>query len=260
MKTTLYYFSGTGNSLVVARDIAAALGDTELIPVSKALNTGAKAPVDSIGIVFPVYIWGMPLVVDAFIKKLNPSDAKYFFAVCTYGGFPGATLVQVTEALKTRGITLSAGFGAQMPGNYTPMYGAIEDEKQKKMFSAEKEKIKKIAEAVKEKRSIAPEKSFFLANLIFSGLIYKFSAPHMPEMDGKFFADAKCNSCGVCSRVCPAKNIELKDGKPVWQHRCYQCMACIQWCPVQAIQYGGGTAKRKRYHHPDVKLADFLIE
>ena len=260
MKTTLYYFSGTGNSLAVARDIGALLGETELIPVSKALRYGVKGQVESIGVIFPVYIWGMPLVVDEFIRTLKPADAKYFFAVCTYGGFPAATLVQVQKVLGARGITLSAGFGVKMPGNYTPMYGAIDEEKQKKMFAAEKEKVKEIALAVKEKKVSAPAKGFFLMNFIFTDIVYKFSAKNMPEMDGKFLADEKCNSCGVCARVCPAKNIEMRDGKPVWQHRCYQCLACLQWCPVESIQYGEATKKRKRYRHPDVKLDDFLIE
>ena len=260
MKTTLYYFSGTGNSLVVARDIANLLEDTKVIPLFKELKSGIIEPVDNIGIIFPVYIWGMPLVVADFLKILKPSDAKYFFAVCTYGGFPAATLVQTEKVLKAAGVKLSSGFGVRMPGNYVPMYGAMPEEKQKAIFAAAKEKTKKIAHAVKERNVSAPEKSNFFANMIFSGLIYGFSASHMPEMDKKFYCDEKCNSCGVCARVCPAKNIELKDGKPVWLHRCQQCMACIQWCPAEAIQHGAATKTRKRYRNPGVKLEDFMIE
>lgn len=258
MKTILYYFSGTGNSYAVARDISGLLGDTELVSIPRALKEGIKGGADAIGIVFPVYIWGMPLVVDEFCGKLKNSDAKYFFAVCTCGGFPGAALVQAEETLAGRGIKLSAGFSVKMPGNYTPMYGAIAPEKQKKMFAAEKEKIKKIALAVKESKFSSPEKSNFLINMLVTGLFYKFAAPHMPEMDNRFFADKKCNSCGLCARYCPAGNITMKDGKPEWQHKCYQCFACLQWCPVEAIQYGEKTEKRKRYRHPEVKVEEFL--
>jgi len=260
METTLYCFSGTGNSLVVARDIAAGLGQTEIIPLARALREGVKNRSERIGIVFPVYIWGLPLVVADFLKKLKPSDATYFFAVCTYGGFPAGTLVQARKLLAANGVKLSAGFGVKMPGNYAPLYGAIPEEKQAQLFAAEKDKVQKIIRAVKERKAASPEKSSFVINYIFTDIVYKFSAPHMPVMDSKFMADDKCNSCGVCARVCPAKNIELKDGKPVWLHRCFQCMACLQWCPVEAIQYGEATAKRKRYRHPGVKLDDFLIE
>lgn len=80
----------------------------------------------------------------------------------------------------------------------------------------------------------------------------------VPQMDKPFFADAKCTSCGICEKICPAQNIKLVSGKPVWQHRCEQCFACIQWCPDEAIQYGKGTAKKKRYHHPEITLKEML--
>jgi len=35
MKTTIYWFSGTGNSLKIAKDLAEKLEDTELIPIAK---------------------------------------------------------------------------------------------------------------------------------------------------------------------------------------------------------------------------------
>jgi len=44
----------------------------------------------------------------------------------------------------------------------------------------------------------------------------------------------------------------------MWQHHCEKCFACLQWCPQEAIQFGSKTSGRKRYHHPDVKLADMV--
>jgi MinD superfamily P-loop ATPase len=77
-------------------------------------------------------------------------------------------------------------------------------------------------------------------------------------MDQAFQADENCNGCGVCARVCPVSNIRMVDDRPVWQHRCEQCFACLQWCSQEAIQFGSKTSGGKRYHHPDVKLADML--
>ena len=59
MSTILYYFSGTGNSLVVARDLAAALGTTTLVAIPTALQepasgvADAAVAADAVGIVFP---------------------------------------------------------------------------------------------------------------------------------------------------------------------------------------------------------------
>ena len=69
-------------------------------------------------------------------------------------------------------------------------------------------------------------------------------------MDKDFRCDDQCNSCNVCVQVCPARNIELKEGKPVWRHHCEQCLACIRWCPQESIQFGKKTQACERCHHP----------
>ena len=66
MRTVIFYFSGTGNCLKVARDLASELGNTELIPVAKAIKDKAKVLVECIGIIYPVYMFGMPLIVKKF--------------------------------------------------------------------------------------------------------------------------------------------------------------------------------------------------
>jgi hypothetical protein len=37
------------------------------------------------------------------------------------------------------------------------------------------------------------------------------------------------------------------------------CMAFLQWCPKEAIQFEKDSIGRKRYHHPDVKISDVLV-
>ena len=136
MKTVLYYFSGTGNSLQTARDIAAKLGDTQLVAIRKPFQERYDVSADRTGIVFPVYMWGLPIIVREFAERLVAAPGKYVFAVTTYGGFPAGTLVMLSRILKSRGMKLSAGFGVGMPGNYTPLYGAQSKESQQKSFTA----------------------------------------------------------------------------------------------------------------------------
>ena len=62
----------------------------------------------------------------------------------------------------------------------------------------------------------------------------------------KFSVDNNCNSCGLCTKVCPFENIELYKGKPMWHQHCTKCMACICRCPKEAIQYGKSTDVYKR--------------
>lgn len=95
MKTNLFFFSATGNSLIVAKDIAAKLPDTQISSIPKVIHQEIDLSADNIGIIFPVYFLGMPRIVIDFINKLEPSKTKYIFAVSTSGdGFPAGTLLQ----------------------------------------------------------------------------------------------------------------------------------------------------------------------
>jgi ferredoxin len=258
MKTVIYYFSGTGNSLKVAKEIAAGLGDAEMVPLREAVRKDAAVDADRIGFVFPVYMWGVPSIVVDFVKKIKNLNGKYVFSVVTYGGSPGATNVQLKKLIRQSGGVLSAGFAIHMPGNYVPMYPAMPLATQVKLFDAAKAKIADMVAKIKNSESGILEKNNFLVNLLLSGIFYSISMPRIHGMDKKFWAQDTCTSCGICRNVCPVDNISIEKGKPVWKHTCEQCMACIQWCPVTAIQYGKGTVGRPRYRHPDIKLQEMM--
>jgi ferredoxin/flavodoxin len=254
--TTIFYFTATGNSLKVAHDLADALGGVELLSIPQMVGSGDVPAADCAGIVFPTYFGGMPMIVRRFLQVLPPSD--YTFAVTTCGGTPGFSLKQAAKELKGRGIELAAGFAVDMPGNYTRLYGANPRRRQRECFDRERERVPEIAEAVRSRRRGPIEGSFFLVSWVFA-LLYRFYfSRRVKGLDALFFADERCNGCGVCTRVCPVADIELREGRPEWQGRCEQCYACLQWCPQEAIQANRKTSDRKRYRNPDVALEDVV--
>ncbi len=258
MNTNIFYFTGTGNSLKVARDLAAELKDCTLTNLAKVINNNLDLSADSIGIIFPVYMFGMPLIIRQFIKKLkSASGDKYFFAIATCGGGAGSTLINAAKDFSAVGLKLNSGFIIKMPGNYTPLYGAIPVDKQNKMFLDEKKMIFSIAAAINRRESLGVQKDMPLVRGLFS-LLYKVMSSKIPAMDASFWSDDKCNGCQVCSKVCPVLNIDMINGKPRWLHHCQQCFACLQWCPQEAVQYGKSTVGRKRYRNPDIKLEELL--
>ncbi|MGA1790521.1 MAG: EFR1 family ferrodoxin [bacterium] len=261
MKTILYYFTGTGNSLKIARDLAEVLNHTDLCPMAGLIaEEHISVSSDRVGIICPVYMWGLPLIVQDFIEKLNLNKSQYVFAVLTYGGFPAGTLKQIDKLLHSKGLKLSAGFGVRMPGNYIPMYGAFSEKKQAELFSKEKEKIEQIAEMIEENKSVNIKGCFFPADWIFSGLIHKLGSQKMLGLDKDFWVNEKCNGCGICAKVCPVNNIKMNEEKPIWQHHCQQCLACLHWCPQEAIEFGKHTPGRKRYRHPEVYMEDMIMQ
>ena len=257
MSTDIYFYSGTGNSLWTARRLAEELEDATVHPVVQMEKPAPDVSGAIIGLVFPVHIWGVPRKVLQFIDRLVAAPSNYYFAVAVNGGQVAATLVQLKKAMAARGITLSAGYGLVTPSNYIPWGSPGPEEKWKATINRADEKIRRIAKEIAQRKVSAVEKGPFWQNILFSGL-YKMAFTHVPEMDKSFHTDEKCNSCGVCEKICPARNIGMADGRPVWKHRCEQCLACIQWCPREAIQYGKKTHLYKRYHHPDVTLSQML--
>ena len=77
---------------------------------------------------------------------------------------------------------------------------------------------------------------------------------HVCMGTGKFRVTDNCTGCGLCSTICPAHAIEMKEGRPVWtKKKCLKCCGCINRCPVSAIQYGRRTESRGRYVNPVLK-------
>jgi len=260
MSTAIYYFSSTGNSLVVARDIASGLGNAEMIPITKAFKSDFEWPFDVIGVVYPVYAFGLPLIVADFLKQMKVKPQAYIFSVATFGGLCGRPHAQAKGILESRGLSLSAGFSMLMPGNYTPLYGAIKKEKQEAMLNKEKLRINTITATVKDKKRGVIEERPFLRNFIFYKIIYAGMIKQIPLSGKNFWTTDACTKCGLCAKICPVDNIKLVDNGPVWLRHCQHCMACLQWCPAEAIQYDKSTLGKKRYHHPEVTASDIMMQ
>lgn len=82
-KRIIFYFTGTGNCLYVARQLADE--NTEILSIPQLAKEGRyDFEADEIGIVYPIYGHMPPNMVREFIKKAR-LDAPYKFAVLTYG-------------------------------------------------------------------------------------------------------------------------------------------------------------------------------
>ncbi len=256
MKVRLYVYTGTGNSLWIARRLAQELRETTLEFMS-CLSSDFEVEGDRVGMIFPVHIWGLPNHVIQFVHHLQIKPGAYLFALAVNAGQPAATLLQLQKLMSMRQWPLSLGYSIVLPSNYIPWGGPGPIETQQQLFREAEKKVKVIANAILRGEQKRVDRGPLWQNILFSW-IYRMSFRQVCKMDKKFWVDDKCNSCGICFKVCPAQNIEMLNEKPVWLHRCEQCLACIQWCPQESIQYGKKTIQYQRYHHPEVTLKDML--
>ncbi len=286
MSFEIYYFSGTGNSLYAAKEIAKQTGGvlTSIASVIDApsVNTGA----DSVGIVFPCYLaqlYGIPLIVERFVNKLEDPVSKYIFAVCTFGGYEAAnavpTLKNLSKLVRSAGGRLSGEFSVRLPMNnldYSHLPPINTDSNV--MYRNSVDKINEICRRIKKKKN---DKNIVLnsfAHLLLSplyGILKKYVTTALkqkakedessklnfheliPMTDKSITVSDKCTGCGICEKVCPVHNIRMRDQRPSWSHHCEMCFACDEWCPEGAIQHWS-RAKGIKYHHPEIKLEDML--
>ncbi len=260
MKTTLYYFSGTGNTLYLAQRLADELGDTELISITSALKSGDLSPAsESVGILFPIYCFGTPNIIKEFVTKLKTTDSQYLFTAVTFGGLLSRSLKIFKKECGAAGLNLQAGYAVQMPGNAISTYDRIADDKIKSFAEQLEKRVPEIAQSIKEQRTTKLETRQLFFQPLMSALHGKF-IKQMPKVAAKYFTTDNCKLCGDCVKLCPVGNISIENKKIVWGEKCEQCMACIQWCGNEAIQLGDKTADRKRYHHNCISKKEIMVQ
>ena len=257
MKTIIYYFSGTGNSLEVAKKLAERL-DAELVGMA-SLKEGPVGEADAVvGLVFPVYMYRPPRLVAAFTRRLV--KPKYLFSVAVMGGDAGDALPYTEKLLRRQGIEMNAGFLVAMPDNYIPFGGPPPEEKRAEMFQAAEGRIEEIGQIVKSRGARREPSPSWFKTRVYPGLWYALGYWAIPISDKGYRSTEKCNGCGVCVRVCPVGNITLEDKRPVWHNRCEQCMACIQWCKETAIELGKKSEGVPRYTNPHISRKQIVAQ
>lgn len=256
MKTVLACFSGTGNSLAVARMLAGALPDASVLLVRELLRDPSRLDgCDACGFVFPVYCQDAPEIVQRLVRLAPLPGSAYLFGVATHNGDPGFSHFTLDAILRGKGRRLSAGFAVLMPGNsITPGCSLNPEDEVARRIEASAAAVARIAGSVSE-RQVAPFEGDGSLRKRFKGFRNRLRHRNVASA---FRATDACTGCGLCARLCPEGNIRMESGKPTWGNRCQICLACIHWCPVRAIQNGEGTEGRPRYHHPGITAADLI--
>jgi ferredoxin/flavodoxin len=251
-KNIVYVFSGTGNSLKVAKDIAVALSNCKIISMGSDHRFDLEGGYETIGFVFPTYYRGIPRKVKEYIRHLNLEHNKnaYYYSVTTMGKYDGNTLYHIKKLLKRKGITLHYAKALDMFSNYVISYDMrdtiAEETKQSEID------FEPILQDIKNRKTnkVAPIEPF-------QEIAYRSLIKFVPAMDKYYSVSDDCTKCGICEKVCPVGNIDVDEvGHPYFKHHCEQCMACIQFCPKKAINYKDKTQNRKRYTHPAIKYTD----
>lgn len=242
MKNRIYYFTGTGNSMRAARVIASSLGDTEIISMRTDPAEVPATECDVVGFVYPVYHWTMPEPAERFVEKLDINPDTYVFAIAMPSFICGFACERLAEILKDKDVTLSYGDMVNSVANYAIVYPPFPSPKLR--VPKTEKKLKKIASEI----VLKTKKDYPRASRRVRKKFDSFMGPYLEIQvyaDNPFTVSDDCISCGLCTRVCPCRNLTMENGKPKFNHHCANCMACVTSCPKRAIGYNITEGDRK---------------
>ncbi len=266
-KAEIFYFSGSGNSLAVARDIAGEIDAklTEVTSVADRENINCDAGI--VGFVFPIYDFKHPSLIEKTVKKFKNLDTKYIFAVCTFGIDPSNAMKIFDKLIKSCEGELAGGFTVRMPHNGIGS-GLFSKKQHELMFNNWKIKLRSVKDYILKREKGRLETSNMPVNIVFSGILFRMipivlKLITVVLMKGweslTLTCNEKCDGCGICEKICPVNNIQMIDNRPSWlTDKCMGCFSCFHWCPREAVKTGKINMNMKNYHHPDVRISDIL--
>ncbi len=247
----IYYFTGTGNALAAARwcaSVAEQHGVSgKIIKIKKHLKADISQLRDDtlVGFCYPTHGFNAPPIVLDFLWKF-PKTKNKVFLINTRAGMkasklftPGLSgLAQVLPAiiLRVKGYKI-VGFGSiDLPSNWISLHPGLRAKVVDSIF----ERCERITTSFMGKILSGEKKFRGLYSLPIDLLISPISVLYYLigrfTLSKTYIASYKCNSCGLCSKECPVKAINMLVNRPFWTYKCESCMHCMNSCPQHAIE------------------------
>ena len=234
-KRIVLYFTGTGNSLYVARQLAGK--HAEVLSIPQMVKQGRyEFEADEIGIVYPIYGHMPPYMVRQFIRRAK-LKAEYKFAVLTYGARKCDSVEIWNDISRKVGNAFDYIGTIIMVDNWLPNFVMNEQILIDKHIPENLQKI--AADLAEHKRWHEPvtedERQMHRGFMQWTKLDPEVG--FLMKSEKCFTVTDACIGCGACVSVCPRGNYELTSAGVKMSGDCEYCFACIQNCPQKAIRF-----------------------
>ena len=248
----IFYFTGTGNSLYIAKSM-----DENIASIPQELKKETLSYKDeSIGIVCPIYGHEMPAMVKEFIRRAE-FNTDYLYMIMTYGANHGGAAEIAKKVFDATGKKASYINTIMMVDNFLPNFDMNDQMKQDKKIESQLTRIRKDIDAKKPGTQKTDVKNKMVHKMYVS-----FTGGQPETMWAKYRITDDCIGCAICAKVCPAGCIRIENQKAVnTGTNCQACYACIHACPQKAIQFDLGQPEknpRARYRNENVQLKEII--
>ena len=255
------YFSATGNTAFIAKQIAKRIGDEtmNLLPRIQRQDFSEIRSEKPFVICTPVHVCEMPRFLAKYLKEVTLSGNRKVYFIFTSGGYTGISASLAKGIVRKKRMIYMGRSEFRMPRNYpvSRLYPMLPDEEVKARLLKAAHKIPKTAAKIRNGKRLGGRPVTLLEKLItlpFNPLWEKYMHPTKP-----FYTTDRCIGCGKCARLCPLNKITMEDGRPRWEGSCAHCMACLGNCPFDAIEYRGRSEKQSKYRIDKYVKKKYLI-
>lgn len=256
METSIYYFSGTGNSLYLAKKLSEGIPGSNLYSIPK-FQGGHVVSSEVLGLVFPTHALDVPVMVKDFIQKVDVSKVKYIFSIVTCGDKIGNTIVYLDELLRSKKSKLDYGLEVKLADN-SIYYKTPDIEIEKRFKELDTILARASCDILNRNRNIDSYSKF--TKWSFMSVALKMAMKYYLKDGKKKVSSEKCIRCGLCEKICPSKNISNIDGNMVFGENCVNCYGCINWCPKEAISFGKiNVHDGKQYRCAGIKADELKV-
>ena len=250
MKSSVYYFSGTGNSYSIAKHLETRIENTAVYSIADLRDHNVTDNADFVGFVFPVYFQDTPKLVKKFLSKIRMKEEAYIYCIINANGLPGRAFVGAETALNKQKRQFGAFYYFDMPGNSVVFFDFSNPQRIRDYrLAMANYHLDGIVQLILDR--VKYRDAFYGSSSYLKSLIDKWLLTYIVK-DYMFKTDENCTLCGKCIKSCPIDNISIRKGKVRWNHNCVHCWGCLNRCPNHSIQ-NVATNGRPRYVNPDVE-------
>ena len=254
-KLLIYWFSGTGNaksaSLWIKEYARNAGVETELFDLSKGKYPAAEKITENtlLGFCYPTHGFNAPPAVIKFVRKFPRGKSDIFLLNTRAGmkmwkiftpGLSGLALFFPAIILKIKGYKIIGLRPLDLPSNWISLHPGLRKKVVKSIHARCKKITGRFTDRILTGKRIMRgiyDLPLDIAVMPISIAYYFFGRFALAKT---FFANYKCNDCGLCYKNCPVQAIIKKDDRPFWTFNCESCMKCMNNCPERAIETAHG--------------------
>lgn len=253
MNNVVIYFSGTGNTKILANEFAKRI-QVDCYSIENGVNfSSIISACDVITICFPIHLSSCPMIMADFLLKYQEEfKGKDIISLATQQFFSGDGALSIRPYLEDVNIIYAKHFN--MPSNIVdvPVYSTLTKGNIDKSIVKVRMQLDKVAEDIANNRLSICGKGKLSYQL---GMIQRRSfIKYNNKRDIKVAISKECILCDKCVMCCPTKNLVNDKKQIINDSYCTLCYRCVNICPRNAISVFGKHKPYFKYYVIDKEI------